>query len=476
MINSWGDNVKEPISVTAAAKNHILVVDDDLQTRELLTNALMEQGHTVTRAQSAEEALDLLKNRGFHLVVTDLRMPGKSGMEVVTYIKENIPGTPVIVTTGYGSVDQAVLAMRQGAYDFQEKPINIEHLKHTINRALRETVLSNAFDYLRRTQPYIYKFGELVAESENMKRLLDQAAKIASSDITLLLTGETGTGKSMIAGTIHANSKRADHTLVTVNCAALPETLLESELFGHEKGAFTGADKNRIGRIQQAHGGTLFLDEVGDMSSAIQAKVLRAIEDQVIQPLGTTRSIEVDVRIISATNVDLSQAVAEKSFRQDLYYRLGVATLHVPPLRERMEDIMPLTRRFLDKVCKEASITPKELSPQAEKALLAHNWPGNVRELRSAIERAVLFSESPTIEPKDLDLIQNAPMAGASPSPNGQTDDLLDLQEVEKNTILRALEKCGWVQNQAALLLNISPRSLCYRIKKLGLSEERSGA
>jgi DNA-binding NtrC family response regulator len=368
--------------VTAAAKNHILVVDDDLQTRELIANALLEQGHTVTRAKSAEEALELLKNKGFHLVVTDVRMPGKSGMEVLAYVKENIPGTPVIVTTGYGSVDQAVLAMRQGAYDFQEKPINIEHLNHTIIRALRETALSNAFDYLRRTQPYIYKFGKLVAESDSMKRLLDQAAKIAASDITLLLTGETGTGKSMIAGTIHANSRRADHTLVTVNCAALPETLLESELFGHEKGAFTGADKNRIGRIQQAHGGTLFLDEVGDMSAAIQAKVLRAIEDQVIQPLGTTRSIDVDVRIISATNVDLGQAVADKTFRQDLFYRLGVATLHVPPLRERIEDVMPLARRFLDKICKEASITSKELSPQAERALLEHNWPGNVRELR----------------------------------------------------------------------------------------------
>jgi DNA-binding NtrC family response regulator len=459
--------------VTAAAKNHILVVDDDLQTRELIANALLEQGHTVTRAKSAEEALELLKNKGFHLVVTDVRMPGKSGMEVLAYVKENIPGTPVIVTTGYGSVDQAVLAMRQGAYDFQEKPINIEHLNHTIIRALRETALSNAFDYLRRTQPYIYKFGKLVAESDSMKRLLDQAAKIAASDITLLLTGETGTGKSMIAGTIHANSRRADHTLVTVNCAALPETLLESELFGHEKGAFTGADKNRIGRIQQAHGGTLFLDEVGDMSAAIQAKVLRAIEDQVIQPLGTTRSIDVDVRIISATNVDLGQAVADKTFRQDLFYRLGVATLHVPPLRERIEDVMPLARRFLDKICKEASITSKELSPQAERALLEHNWPGNVRELRSAIERAVLFSEDQVIEKNDLALMQNGPQIPASPSSSSQADDLLDLQEVEKNTILRALQKCDWVQNQAAQLLNISPRSLCYRIKKLGLGDMR---
>lgn len=459
--------------MTAAAKNHILVVDDDLQTRELIANALLEQGHTVTRAKSAEEALELLKNKGFHLVVTDVRMPGKSGMEVLAYVKENIPGTPVIVTTGYGSVDQAVLAMRQGAYDFQEKPINIEHLNHTIIRALRETALSNAFDYLRRTQPYIYKFGKLVAESDSMKRLLDQAAKIAASDITLLLTGETGTGKSMIAGTIHANSRRADHTLVTVNCAALPETLLESELFGHEKGAFTGADKNRIGRIQQAHGGTLFLDEVGDMSAAIQAKVLRAIEDQVIQPLGTTRSIDVDVRIISATNVDLGQAVADKTFRQDLFYRLGVATLHVPPLRERIEDVMPLARRFLDKICKEASITSKELSPQAERALLEHNWPGNVRELRSAIERAVLFSEDQVIEKNDLALMQNGPQIPASPSSSSQADDLLDLQEVEKNTILRALQKCDWVQNQAAQLLNISPRSLCYRIKKLGLGDMR---
>ena len=248
------------------------------------------------------------------------------------------------------------------------------------------------------------------------------------------MTGETGTGKSLIAGAIHANSLRKDHTLVTVNCAALPETLLESELFGHEKGSFTGADKNRTGRIQQAHGGTLFLDEVGDMSPATQAKMLIAIEDKIIQPIGSARSFSVDVRILAATNMNLREAVAEKQFREDLYYRLGVASLHVPPLRERMEDIIPLAQLFLKKICSDAKCQPKDLSQGARDALLRHTWPGNVRELRNVIERAILFTEGEVISENGL-LPQQAK---ESPPPLTGHEQIYDLKEMERRTIMAA--------------------------------------
>jgi DNA-binding NtrC family response regulator len=368
-------------------------------------------------------------------------------------------------------VDTAVEAMHQGAFDFHEKPLNLEHFQLTVARALEKASLTHAFDYLRHEQPYIYNLEHILAESEAMQQVLHQVARVAPTDVTVLLTGETGTGKSLIAGAIHANSPRRDGTLVTVNCAALTETLLESELFGHEKGAFTGAHKARAGRFQQAHGGTLFLDEVGDMSPAIQAKVLRAIEDKVIQRVGGSRSIQVDVRILAATNVDLELAVREGGFRRDLFYRLNVTPIRLPPLKERKADVAPLAELFLRRICTESGRPAKPFSEAAQQSLREHDWPGNIRELRNAVERAVLFSSGPEITPADLGLSQEAQAENAMPAP-----PTLDLEELERWAIRTALERTDWVQSRAAELLGITPRALSYKLDKIGLDHPKLAA
>jgi DNA-binding NtrC family response regulator len=446
-------------------------VEDDNETRALVASALELEGHRVSQAADSEEALDLLKRHGFQLVLTDLYMPGADGMRIVDQLQEISPRTPAIVMTGMGTVDVAVRAMRRGAFDFLEKPLSMDKLRFAVRRALERAALSYAQDYLRREQPYIYRLDNILAESEAMKRVLERVARIAPSEVTVLITGETGTGKSLIAGAVHFNSERQASNLVTVNCAALTETLLESELFGHEKGAFTGAHKARTGRFQQAHGGTLFLDEVGDMSAALQAKVLRAIEDKVIHPVGGGRSIHVDVRIIAATNRNLEEAVREGNFRDDLYYRLNVATLRIAPLRERQEDIIPLARKFVRTICQEAKSRPKTLNPEAEEALKAYHWPGNIREMRNVIERAVLFSGTEEITIDDLDLKQSRQL-----KPSDLVSQTLNLTELESRAIVAALESAGWVQSKAAKMLGISPRALSYKLDKLNLDHPKLAA
>ena len=446
-------------------RHQILLVDDDHETRQIVAEALSMDNHAVTEAGRGDEAIALLEKRGFNLVITDLRMPGASGEDLLAYVEEHLPGTPVIIITGYGTVDVAVEAMQRGAFDFQQKPLNLEHMRLTVRRALNKAQLNYAVDYLRHEQPYIYHLQALVAQSPAMRQVLDKVARVAEADVTVLLTGETGTGKSLLAGAIHANSPRKEANLVTVNCAALTETLLESELFGHEKGAFTGAHKARAGRIQQAHGGTLFLDEVGDMSPATQAKTLRAIEDKEVQPIGGSRSIKVDVRIIAATNLDLDQAVAEGAFREDLFYRLSVAPIHIPPLRRRKPDILPLAEMFREKFCRETRCLDRGFSQEAAQAIQAYRWPGNIRELRNSVERAVLFAADQDIRPSDLGLGQQIPE-------NGDNGGLptLDLGELERLAIEDALRKCDWVQSRAAGMLSISPRALSYKLDKLGIS------
>ncbi|MFZ5585038.1 MAG: sigma-54-dependent transcriptional regulator [Thermodesulfobacteriota bacterium] len=453
--------------------NHILVVEDDARQCELIAEALTTDGHRVSQAHDEVHALAMLQNHGFQLVITDLGLPGGDGLEIVSYVAEHTPHTPVIVISGLGSLSTAVEAMRRGAFDFQEKPLNLEHLLLTAERALEKAALRKAFDYLRHEQPFIYRLENIQASAPAMQRVLDQVRRVAPTDVTVLLTGETGVGKSLIAGAIHANSPRHENTLVTVNCAALTETLLESELFGHEKGAFTGAYKYRTGRFEQAHGGTLFLDEVGDMSPATQAKVLRAIEDKVVQRVGGSRSIQVDVRIIAATNVDLMKAVQEGRFREDLFYRLSVTPIHIPPLRERQEDVTPLAELFLGRLCGGSKGPLLTLSAGARQTLAGHSWPGNIRELRNAIERAVLFATGHEITAEDLGLRQagaaGAASAAASSSSALLSLDTLNLEEVERRAILTALELAGWVQSQAAALLGITPRALSYKLDRLDL-------
>jgi len=453
-----------------APASHILLVDDDDQLRKVLGESLYLEGHRVTEADGLDQALELLKEHVFHLVISDLRMPAVGqGLELLTHVQEYSPHTEVIIMTGFGTVDTAVEAMRAGAFDFHEKPLNLQHMLLTVDRALEKASLHHAYDYLRHEQPYIYSLEHIQAESEAMKEVLRQVARVSPTDVTVLLTGETGVGKSLIAGAIHANSPRHKGTLVTVNCAALTETLLESELFGHEKGAFTGAHKARAGRFQQAHGGTLFLDEVGDMSPAIQAKVLRAIEDKVIQRVGGSRSIHVDVRILAATNVDLEQAVRDGSFRRDLFYRLNVTPIFIPPLRERRADIIPLAKKFFTTVCSESRQQMKALTPAAQEKLVDHKWPGNIRELRNAVERAILFAGGAEITPEDLGLSQSSPPE----QPEQAAPPTLDLEELERWAIRTALEKTDWVQSRAAELLGITPRALSYKLDKVNIDHPK---
>ncbi len=444
--------------------SHILLVEDDPELSSILISALEMEGHNVAHATDEDQAKELLAKSVFQLVIADYRLPDGDGMEVLRHVREEAPHTPVVVMTGFGSVETAVEAMRLGAYDFHEKPLNLEHMLFTVRRALEKASLSHAYDYLRHEQPFIYRLDNILAESEAMKQVLEQVARVAPTDVTVLLTGETGTGKSLVAGAIHANSPRRDATLVTVNCAALTETLLESELFGHEKGAFTGAHKTRAGRFQQAHGGSLFLDEIGDMSPAIQAKVLRAIEDKVVQRVGGSRQIQVDVRILAATNVDLEQAVREGSFRRDLFYRLNVTPIRIPPLQERKADVLPLAEMFMARICTESRRPRRPLAESAREALLSHNWPGNIRELRNAVERAILFAPGEEIMPEDLGLT-----GAGQPQRDPEGPATLNLAALERWAIETALKRCDFVQSRAAELLGITPRALSYKLDKLDI-------
>lgn len=449
---------------------HLLLIDDDEGLRTLIAESLEMAGHRVSQAGNGREAMELLARNVFHLVITDINLPEISGLEILAHIREHSPSTPVIIITAFGTVTQAVQAVRRGAFDFLPKPINLEQLGVTVRQALEKTTLNHAFDYLRRQQPYVFKLDQIIAQSPPMQQVINQVSRVAPVETTVILTGESGTGKSLIAGAIHANSPRAEYTLITVNCAALTETLLESELFGHEKGAFTGAHKARAGRIQQAHGGTLFLDEVGDMAPATQAKVLRALEEKVIQPVGGGRELQVDVRIVAATNRDLTRAVEEGGFREDLYYRLNVAPIHIPPLRERPEDIVPLAQMFLGKVLGELKRPPLTLSPEATAALREYTWPGNIRELRNVVERAVLFADGGTISPVELNL------PGRSGRGRIFRDEDLNLVSLEKRAIMKALRKSDWIQRRAAKLLGITPRALVYKIDKYKIDHPKLAA
>lgn len=465
--------------MTNPTSHHALLADPDPKVRNTLAQALEQDGLRVTVAGDGNQAIDLLGDHVFQVVVTDLDLPRGGGLEILSYLNEHSPATPVIITTSSNSLEAAVEAMRAGAFDLRQKPLNPDLLRLTVQRALEKTCLHHAFDYLRHEQPYLYRLERITAESAGMQQVLEQVARLAPTNITVLLTGETGTGKSLVAGAIHANSPRREGTLVTVNCAALSETLLESELFGHEKGAFTGAHKSRAGRFQQAHGGTIFLDEVGEMSPAIQAKVLRVIEEQKIYRVGGSREIHVDVRILAATNRDLAREVDEGNFRQDLYYRINVAPVHIPPLRHRREDILPLAKRFLQRICGEMNRPVMSLAQDAQASLLSYGWPGNIRELRNLMERSALFADGDVIGAPDLNL-GSTPAAPTVPQthaaqPENQDESVmlvsntLNLQDLERQAISLALEKNDWVQKQAAKLLGISERSMTYRLNKLGI-------
>ena len=449
----------------------ILVVEDDRSEREALVAGVKECGHEVEEAADGSVAVAMLNKNTYDLVLTDLMLPGQDGLAVLEAAKRHNPKTAVLVTTGHGSIEGAVMAMRKGAEDYIEKPFSMAKIERAIDRLLYSRSLENEVNYLRHEQKFIYDTSNIVAASPQMQKILATVNKVAASNSTVLIHGETGTGKEIIAGAIHYNSERRSRGLVCVNCAALQENLLESELFGHERGAFTGAYKQRIGRFEQAHGSTLFLDEIGDMSAATQAKVLRVIEERAFERLGSSRTIKVDVRLLCATNRDLPTMVERGEFRKDLYYRLNVVTIHLPPLRERPQDILPLAEHFLRKSGRELGRRELRLSEAAQEALLSYGWPGNVRELENAVERAVLMADGETIGAEDLAVGRET--GGAQATPERLSAEGCTLREAERAMVVSALERTGWVQKEAAKLLGVSKRVMHYKVKSFGLTNPR---
>src|SRR5512139_2110402 len=396
----------------------ILIADDHDALRRALARALTDAGHDVEEAPNGNFAIERLHEGSFDVVLSDQKMGGSDGLDVLRSAKALHPSAAVILMTAFGSVGTAVEAMKIGAFDYVQKPFEIEEMEIKIGKALDYRRMRHEIDYLRHSQNDIYAFDSIVGSSGALQKVLGIVRKVAKSNTTILIHGETGTGKELVAGAIHHNSHRAGRNFVKVNCAALQENLLESELFGHEKGAFTGADKQRIGRFEQADGGTLLLDEVGDMSPNTQAKILRVLQEHEFERLGGTRTIRVDVRLIAATNRNLASMVATGQFREDLYYRLNVVSVDMPPLRDRKEDIPALAEAFIRRFSGELKKRLDGLSPDAHKLLMRYNWPGNIRELENAIERAVLLTEGPQLSAQDLalgELTTSQPSGDPSP-------------------------------------------------------------
>src|SRR5438067_3087303 len=453
----------------------ILVADDHDALRRGLVRGLTDAGHEVEEASNGNAAIERLHDSYFDVVLSDLKMGGSDGLDVLKTARALHPTTAVILMTAFGTVNTAVEAMKSGAFDYVQKPFEIEEMEVKIEKALEVKRLKNQLEYLRDTQNDIYDFDKIVGSSPALQKVLDIVKKVAKSNTTVLIRGETGTGKELIAGATHHNSLRASRNFVKVNCAALQENLLESELFGHEKGAFTGADKQRIGRFEQADGGTLFLDEIGDMSANTQAKILRVLQEHEFERLGGTRTIRVDVRLIAATNRDLPAMVETGTFREDLYYRLNVVTIEMPPLREPKDDDTPLANTFIRKFAGELKKRMEGTQTDALKLLMRYNWPGNIRELENAIERAMLLAERTHIGVEDLRLgdtgttgAQREASSIVKIPPTG-----IPLEEIERLALIEALKMSNWVQKDAAELLAISPRVMNYKIKTLGIDFPR---
>jgi len=446
----------------------VLVVEDGDALRRGIARALEEAGARVDVAARGEEAVLQLSDpavQSYDAVVTDLRLPGAGGLEVLDAAKAREPRTAVLLMTAYGSVETAVEAMRRGAFDFIQKPFDLEQLEVRVGRALDHGRLEREVTVLRAERAS--RFGSpLVGRSPALREALDLARRVAPSPSTVLITGETGTGKELIAGLIHQRSPRASGPFIKVNCAALPETLLESELFGHERGAFTGADRTRVGRFEQAHRGTLFLDEIGDLASTTQAKLLRVLQEREFHRLGGNRALKVDVRIVAATNQALEDEIRTGRFREDLFFRLNVIRLHLPPLRARPEDAEELAHHFASEFARELGHRPRALSRAALERVRAHSWPGNVRELRNVLERAVLLSEGERIEIEDLAL----PEGGAACEASVAWPESLSLEEMERDLVVTALRRSGWVQKDAATRLGISRRKLNYMVQRMGIT------
>jgi len=448
----------------------ILVVDDDYAHRTMLRMLITGWGYEVREADDGAAAVEAVQKDPFDLVLTDIRMVRVSGLEALEEIHQFNPALPVILMTAYASVESAVEALKKGAYDYLTKPLDFDELRLALERALEHGHLREENRMLRESLGARFDRGSLIGRSAAMTRLLDLVAQVAPSEATVLVTGESGTGKEMIAGAIHTNSPRKDGPFIRINCAAIAETLLESELFGHEKGSFTGAERRKEGKFRQADRGTIFLDEVSEMSLGMQVKLLRVLQEREFTRVGGEDVIRVDVRVIAATNRDLLKAVQEGRFREDLYYRLNVVILRVPALRERREDIPLLAQHFLNIFAEKNRKPMQGFTPRAMDRLLRYAWPGNVRELMNTVERGVVLTRSNILDEQDVAPMfeaqtQQAPADSVSAAPEGDKS----LESMEKATILKTLEEAGGNKSEAARRLGITRRTLHLKLKKYGM-------
>jgi len=444
---------------------HVLVVDDESSQRELLAGFLKKRGYTVPTAASGVEAVEKNATTGFDLVILDLKMPELDGIETIVRMKEIDPETYFVVLTGYGTVESAVRAMKSGAYDYLNKPVNLDELELIIEHIQSDQNMHQELELLRATVQGEFKWDSFIAESPRMQEILSLISRVARSDTNILIMGESGTGKDLVARLIHNASGRKNSRFVAISCAALPETLLESELFGYERGAFSGAEKRKIGRFELAHRGTLFLDEIGDIPISTQVKLLRVLQDFTFERLGGNAPIKVDFRLITATNQDLKKKIAHTTFREDLFYRLNVITIKLPALRDRREDIKPLAEHFVAKFSKKCGYDKKSISKNTLSKLMRYDWPGNVRELENVMERAVVLSRSANISENDI------PLEGDTTGVSSASESLAD---VEKEHIAAILTQTNGNLSEAADRLGIHRNTLRLKIKRYGIRLKNS--
>lgn len=442
----------------------VLVVDDELIMRNFLSEALKRKGIEVTTAENGQKASALLQESSFDMVITDMKMPGMSGIDIVRKVKELSPSTLVIVITAFGTIENAIEAMRAGAFDYLIKPFPIESLIAIIEKAHQHVTLVEENQYLRQQVSGERPHRKIIAASPQMQKILADVAQIAKSNANVFINGETGTGKEVIAHAVHFHSPRSNKPFIKVNCAAVPETLIESEFFGHEKGSFTGANNKRLGRFELANGGSLLLDEITEIPASLQAKLLRITQEQEFERVGGSKPIKVDVRLISTSNRNMGEAIENKILRKDLYYRLNVIPIVLPPLRDRQEDIIPLAEHFIDRMCQENHVDKKKLTPDAKKKLLAYSWPGNIRELANVIERAIVMDSTPLIGAEYLyldNLVGGALQRGS---------ELMTLQDLEKKHIIETLQTHANDPSKAAETLGITLRALRSKLTEHNLS------
>lgn len=445
----------------------ILLVEDDDISRDTLSRLLKMSGYTVKEAASGKIGLSFLDHEPFDIIITDLLLPDINGIEILKQAKDVSPSTEVILITGHASAETAVKAMKEGAFDYITKPLNFDELSILITNALEKRQLRSENVYLKQQLHNKYDFANIIGTSPSMQKLFARLKKVAGTDSTILVLGESGTGKELVARAIHFNGHRKDKPFIPVNCAAIPESLLEGELFGHVKGAFTGAIRDKIGKFEAANGGTIFLDEIGIMPMHLQTKLLRALQEQEIERIGSTRSIKLDVRVISATNLDLEKEVKKGNFREDLFYRLNVIPVVLPPLRERREDILPLVRHFIEKNCTEMKRPRMTISNEALHILESYSWPGNVRQLENMVERIVALSEDERIMLSDIPgNIKDEVLTTVSEQ---GVDLVKTVNEIEKKMICDALALAKGVKAKAAGMLGLNRTTLVEKMRRLGI-------